>query len=158
MGFLKVLSKLFRVSLVKISPKLADWVGQTLTKVLDWSERHFSGILKSTLGIAGGAGTLALVGNTANSIYIQGKEEFGLFARIFQIDDLLAYLSQTFDPQISSFCDTTLLNIFINFGFCEAVNNILNAIAYGFMCMLIMWSLKMVLGLLPAIVGLFTRI
>lgn len=152
-----IIGKLFSAGLVKISPKIKEWLLKVLTSALDFFEKHFNNIIKH-LGAVGGAGLgIGLVTNLTDTLVNGGVDKFSYFSRVLGIRTLFLNLSGILTPYMTNW-DCTFLDAFGVFGGITAVNTIINSCAYALIFWLSVIVFKWVLGLLPVLVSLIARV
>lgn len=126
--------------LIKLFTKLLDVITNRFKWLSDNIQSWLTPILKA-LGL-GGVGILSF--DSFRSAFDDGVDRFGLFARLFQIDDILGTINNAFNSiGLSNYLNVDFLGICSAFGIIVAINQILNAIAWAVLVSIALFCVKL---------------
>ena len=144
--------------LAKILKKISSYLGESFHNSVKWLNDELFLWLPKVLKGMGFAGLSALVINTFYQSYNTGVERFGLFARIFQIDDIFDSINDVFSPYLTSYISTDFIGVCNAFGIISAINEILNAVGWSLMVYLFIFVARIVFSSMSALLLFIPKI
>lgn len=132
------LKSLFKISLNRVSPKVAEWFSKTLYNVAEWFLNSFKKYFDKLFPFLAGGSGVALAGFSLKDVFDKSQDKLNFLSRLLQLDDLFDSINNSFfvDGKLSAVCDSSFTEIMGALGIISAINEIVNALG-----ILVIWAL-----------------